>query len=76
MKNIKEFLKWLVFNNTISLVYYLVFLILMLVTFHEKQSIVDNNNVATFAGLVMFLTICFVLFTFFSVLPEYKKRND
>jgi NADH:ubiquinone oxidoreductase subunit 2 (subunit N) len=76
MKTIKEFLKWLVFNNTISLVYYLVFLILMLATFHEKQSIVDNNNVATFAGIVMFLIVCLFLFTFFSVLPEYKKRND
>jgi len=76
MKTIKDFLKWLVFNNTISFVYYLILTILLLVTFHEKQSIVDNNNVATFAGFVMFLTICFVLFTFFSVLPEYKKRND
>ena len=76
MKTIKEFLKWLVFNNTISFCYYLVFLILMLATFHEKQSIVDNNNVATFAGIVMFLIMCLFLFTFFSVLPEYKKRND
>jgi len=76
MKTIKEFLQWLVFNNTISFCYYLVFLILMLATFHEKQSIVDNNNVATFAGIVMFLIVCLFLFTFFSVLPEYKKRND
>jgi hypothetical protein len=76
MKTIKEFLKWLVFQNPISFVYYLVFLILMLATFHEKQSIVDNNNVATFAGIVMFLIVCLFLFTFFSVIPEYKKRND
>jgi hypothetical protein len=76
MKTIKEFLEWLVFKNPISFVYYLVFLILMLATFHEKQSIVDNNNVATFAGIVMFLIVCLFLFTFFSVLPEYKKRND
>jgi peptidoglycan/LPS O-acetylase OafA/YrhL len=76
MKTIKDFLKWLVFNNTISFCYYLVFLILMLATFHEKQSIVDNNNVATFTGFVLFLSICIILFTFFSVLPEYKKRND
>jgi hypothetical protein len=76
MKTIKDLLQWLVFKNPISLVYYLVFLILMLATFHEKQSIVDNNNVATFAGIVMFLIVCLFLFTFFSVLPEYKKRND
>jgi peptidoglycan/LPS O-acetylase OafA/YrhL len=76
MKTIKEFLKWLVFNKTISFCLYLVFLILMLATFHEKQSIVDNNNVATFAGIVMFLIVCLFLFTFFSVIPEYKKRND
>jgi hypothetical protein len=48
----------------------------MLATFHEKQSIVDNNNIAVFAGFVLFLSICIILFTFFSVLPEYKKRND
>jgi hypothetical protein len=47
-----------------------------LVTFHQKQEIVDNNNVATFAGIVMFLIVCFFLFTFLSVIPEYKKRND
>jgi hypothetical protein len=76
MKTIKEFLKWLVFNNTISLVYYLVFLICLLATFHDMQSIVDNNNVATFAGIVIFLIVCLFLFTFFSVIPEYKKRND
>jgi amino acid permease len=76
MKTIKEFLKWLVFNNTISLVYYLVFIICLLATFHEKQSIVDNNNVAVFAGLILFLSICILCFTFFSVIPEYKKRND
>jgi hypothetical protein len=76
MKNIKEFFEWLVFKTPISLVYYCFIIFGMLVTFHQKQSIVDNNNVATFAGLVMFLTICFVLFTFFSVIPEYKKRND
>jgi peptidoglycan/LPS O-acetylase OafA/YrhL len=76
MKRIKEFLQWLVFNNTISFCYYLVFLILMLATFHEKQSIVDNNNIAVFAGFVLFLSICIIFFTFFSVLPEYKKRND
>ena len=76
MKNVKEFLQWLVFNNTISFCYYLVLLILMLATFHEKQSIVDNNTVATFAGIVMFLIVCLFLFTFFSVIPEYKKRND
>jgi len=76
MKTIKDFLQWLIFNNTISFCYYLVFLILMLATFHEKQSIVDNNNIAVFAGFVLFLSICIILFTFFSVLPEYKKRND
>jgi hypothetical protein len=76
MKTIKEFFKWLVFNNTISLVYYLILAILLLATFHEKQSIVDNNNIAVFAGFVLFLSICIILFTFFSVLPEYKKRND
>jgi hypothetical protein len=76
MKTAKEFLKWLVFQNPISFVCYLVFLILMLATFHEKKSIVDNNNVATFAGIVMFLIVCLFLFTFFSVIPEYKKRND
>jgi len=76
MKTIKEFLVWLIFNNTISFCYYLVFLILMLATFHEKQSIVYNNNVAVFAGFVLFLSICIILFTFFSVIPEYKKRND
>ena len=76
MKTIKEFLEWLVFKNPISFVYYLVFLILMLATFHEKQSIVDNNNVATFAGFVLFISICIIFFTFFSVIPEYKKRND
>jgi hypothetical protein len=75
MKTIK-FLEWLVFKNTISFVYYLVFLILMLATFHDMQSIVDNNNVATFAGFVLFISICIILFTFFSVIPEYKKRND
>jgi hypothetical protein len=47
-----------------------------LVTFHQKQSIVDNNNIAVFAGFVLFLSICIILFTFFSVIPEYKKRND
>jgi peptidoglycan/LPS O-acetylase OafA/YrhL len=76
MKTILKFLQWLVFNNTISFCYYLVFLILMLATFHQKQSIVDNNNVAVFARFVLFLSICIILFTFFSVIPEYKKRND
>jgi hypothetical protein len=76
MKTIKEFLQWLLFKNTISFCYYLVFLICLLATFQEKQSIIDNNNVATFAGIVMFLIVCLFLFTFFSVIPEYKKRND
>jgi hypothetical protein len=76
MKKITDFIGWLVFKNTISLVCYLVFLILTLATLYEKQSIVDNNNVATFAGIVMFLIVCLFLFTFFSVIPEYKKRND
>jgi hypothetical protein len=73
---ITDFFKWLLFKNTISFCLYLVFLILMLATCHEKQSIVDNNNIATFAGIVMFLIVCLFLFTFFSVIPEYKKRND
>jgi len=76
MKKITDFIGWLVFKNTISFVCYLVFLILMLATFHEKQSIVDNNNIAVFAGFVLFISICIIFFTFFSVIPEYKKRND
>jgi len=76
MKNIKDFLNWLVFQNPISLVYYAFLLTFLLVTFHQEQSIIDNNNVATFAGIVMFLIVCIFLFTFASVIPQYKRRND
>jgi hypothetical protein len=33
----------------------------MLATFHEKQSIVDNNNIAVFAGFVLFISHLAVL---------------
>lgn len=76
MKTAKEFINWLVFKNPISFVYYLLLTIFMLSTIHEKQSIVDNNNISTFVGIIIFLIFCIFLFTFLSVIPEYKKRND
>ena len=76
MKNIKEFLKWLVFKNPISLVYYAFLITFFIVTFHQKQSIIDNNSEEVFKLIVAFLGVCLFLFTFLSVIPEYKKRND
>jgi hypothetical protein len=76
MKKIKEFLKWLVFQNPISLVYYLILTILLLVTFHEKQSIIDNNSEEVFKLVISFPLLCILSFTLLSVIPEYKKRND
>jgi hypothetical protein len=76
MKKIKEFLKWLVFQNPISLVYYLMLTIILLVIIHEKQSIVDNNSEEVFKLVVSFPLLCILSFTLLSVIPEYEKRND
>jgi len=76
MKKSVEFLQWLVFKNPISLVYYVFITSFLLVTFNQKQSIIDNNNEVVFNGLILFLTVCFVLFTLFSVIPEFKRRNN
>jgi len=76
MKTIKEFFKWLVFNNTISFVYYLVLTILLLAIIHEKQSIIDNNSEEVFKLVLSFPLLCILSFTLLSVIPEYKKRND
>jgi flagellar biosynthesis protein FlhB len=76
MKTIKEFLKWLVINNTISLVYYLILTILLLAIIHEKQSIIDNNSEEVFKLVISFPLLCILSFTLLSVIPEYKKRND
>ncbi len=75
MKKIKEFLNWLVFKNPISLVYYVFLAVFFIVTFHQKQSIIDYNNINVFYGLLFFLSVCAFLFTFLSVIPEFKKRD-
>lgn len=76
MKNIKEFLNWLVFKNQISLVYYLISFGFIFGIIYSKKEILEHNNTPVFYALLMFLIICVFLFTFVSVIPEYKKRND
>jgi len=76
MKKIKEFLNWLVFKNPISLVYYAFLVTFFIVTFYNREAIIEHNNFNTFFGLIFFLSVCTIMFTVFSVIPEYKKRND
>jgi flagellar biosynthesis protein FlhB len=76
MKTAKEFLKWLVFQNPISFVYYLILAILLMAIIHERQSIIDNNSEEVFKVVVSFPILCILSFTLLSVIPEYKKRND
>jgi hypothetical protein len=76
MKKISEFFKWLVQKNQIALVYYSIMGYGFFLTFKEKESIIQNNSMSTFyIMLFAMITVC-VVFTIFSVISEYKRRND